>query len=78
MNPISGFSSATSQTCQPNCNGNNEKDNGEVSKKGCSLTNVPLSVSEQNACQVSHTARGPEQTLEMTLATARRGDRHLS
>lgn len=29
MNPISGFSSTTSQTCQPNYNGNSEKYDGD-------------------------------------------------
>lgn len=36
MNSMSGFGSTTSQICQPNCNSNNEKDDGnsgKVSKK---------------------------------------------
>lgn len=32
----------------------------------------------KNSCQVSHTAPGPQQTLEITPATARWGDRQLS
>lgn len=50
MNPISGFSSNISQSCQPNCNGNSEKDAGDsvwkIFKK-TSWTNAPLSVSEE-------------------------------
>lgn len=58
MKPIWGFSSTTSQSCQPNCAGNSEMHDGDWwrKKKGCSSTNATFSVSEQNAWQVSYTA----------------------
>lgn len=49
-----------------------------IQKKTSRSTNAPVSMSEQNSCQVSHTAPRPQQTLEITPATARWGDRSSS
>lgn len=61
MPSIPGFWSNISETCQSNCNADSEEDDGRIVEKyaqkireGGSRTNTPLSVSEQNSCQVSH------------------------
>lgn len=47
MNPVAGFSSTASQSCQPHYDRNREKGWGRLKKKkGCSWTNVPLSVAD--------------------------------